>query len=100
MIMRSWQLGLIDDHRRMELFRQRSAKGWCRKEPDDDLVERDENSVCQKAAQLLIQHDPLMYDRLLDQQQISPDILQDVFSLHRTTFAFKPTLRLLNTEPK
>ncbi len=57
MVVRSFQLGLIDEHRRTELFRQMSAKGWrkARGEPLDDLIPEVNSSVGKRSIELLTQ---------------------------------------------
>jgi len=94
MIMRSWQLNIINEHRKTELYRQLSAKGWRKNEPDSEFIEKDDSSVCKKAFDLLIEHDAFMFDRLHDDQQIPRYLLADTFGIENNKIEFRPKLRL------
>lgn len=102
MVMRSYQLGLIDDHRKTELFRQISFKGWRKGEPNEDVIKPDDSSVGKKSFQLLLKHDPYMATRIQNDQLVLPKVICTAFNLDTSEFnpnnviQFQPSLKVLS----
>lgn len=83
MVVRSFQLGLIDDYRRTELFRQMSAKGWrkARGEPLDDLVPEVNSSVGKRSIELLTQNGVIHLWEIPNEIPFPDEVLQVAFNI-------------------
>ncbi len=88
MIMRSYQLGLIDDERKSSLFRQLSYRGWRKNEPLNQQVVFDAPKVGKSALTLLLETDRSYGDRLLCEQNTVFERVQRAFNVERSLFAF------------
>lgn len=53
MIMRCYQLGIIDDDQKLRLFKGRSARGWIKGEPYDDFFPFEQPRLLNRAVKLL-----------------------------------------------
>ncbi|KAB2914619.1 MAG: ImmA/IrrE family metallo-endopeptidase [Dechloromonas sp.] len=83
MVVRSFQLGLIDEHRRTELFRQMSAKGWrkARGEPLDNLVPEVNRSVGKRSIELLTQNGVIHLWEIPNEIPFPDEVLHVAFNI-------------------
>ncbi len=83
MVSRSFQLGLIDDHRRTELYRQMSYKRWrkAKGEPLDDLVPEVTNSVGRRGVELLTKSGVIQLWEIPNEVPFPDEVLQAAFDL-------------------
>jgi len=93
MIMRCYQIGLIDDERKSSLFRQLSYRGWRKNEPLNQQVIFDEPKVGKSALKILLDADRSYGERLLSEQNTVFERVQRVFAVDRKMFAlpYDPT---------
>ena len=56
MIMRSYQLELIDDDQKLRLYKGRSARGWTKREPYDHETPIEEPKLLSRAIQILLEN--------------------------------------------
>lgn len=83
MVVRSHQLGLVDEYRRTELFRQMSAKGWrkAKGEPLDNLVPEVNNTVGKKGLDLLTNSGVLSTWEVPNDLPFPDEVLASAFGL-------------------
>lgn len=88
MVVRSFQLGFIDEYRRTELFRQMSAKGWrkARGEPMDDLVPAMNSSVGKRSIELLTQSQVINLWEIPNEIPFPDEVLQAAFNISSQDF--------------
>lgn len=88
MVFRSFQLGLIDEHRKTELFRQMSAKGWrkAKGEPLDELVPEVNNSVGRRSIELLIESRVMQLWEIPSEVPFPDEVLQAAFGIAGSDF--------------
>jgi len=78
MVTRAHQLGRMDDHRKTELFRQMSAKGWrkAQGEPLDELVPDVKSSVGRRSLELLTSNRIIQTWELPSEIPLPEEVLQ------------------------
>jgi Zn-dependent peptidase ImmA (M78 family) len=88
MVVRSFQLGFIDEYRKTELFRQMSAKGWrkARGEPMDDLVPTMNSSVGKRSIELLTQSQVINLWEVPNEIPFPDEVLQAAFNISSQDF--------------
>jgi hypothetical protein len=88
MVYRSFELGLIDEHRKTELFRQMSAKGWRRAkgEPLDELVPDVNNSVGKRGVELLTQNRIIQLWEIPSEVPFPDEVLHAAFGIAPSDF--------------
>jgi Zn-dependent peptidase ImmA (M78 family)/DNA-binding XRE family transcriptional regulator len=99
MVMRSFQLKLIDEHRKTELCRQISAKGWrkAKGEPLDDLVPEVNSTVGRRSIDLLIQNRIMQLWEIPSDIPFPEEVLSTAFgiTLHDCDLPVAPNVVLL-----
>lgn len=88
MIMRSYQIGRIDEERKSSLFKQLSYRGWRKNEPLNQQVVFDAPKVGKSALTLLLEADPSYGEKLLCEQNTLFERVQRAFRVERKLFAF------------
>lgn len=88
MVVRSFQLGIIDEYRRTELFRQMSAKGWrkAKGEPLDELVPEVNNSVGRRSMELLTSSGAIHLWEVPNEIPFPDEVLETAFCLTAQDF--------------
>lgn len=88
MVSRSFQLGLIDEYRRTELYRQMSYKGWrkAKGEPLDDLVPEVNNSVGRRGIELMTQNGIIHLWEIPNEVPFPDEVLQAAFDIVPESF--------------
>lgn len=88
MAFRSFQLGLIDEHRKTELFRQMSAKGWrrARGEPLDELIPEVNNSVGKRGVELLTENRVIQLWEIPSEVPFPDEVLHAAFGIALSDF--------------
>lgn len=88
MVMRSFQLGLIDEYRKIELYRQMSAKGWrqAKGEPLDDLVPEVIGSVGKRSVELLAKSNVIQLWEIQNEIPVPDDVLHVAFGIEAEEF--------------
>jgi Zn-dependent peptidase ImmA (M78 family)/DNA-binding XRE family transcriptional regulator len=88
MVFRSFQLGLLDEHRKTELFRQISAKGWRRAkgEPLDELVPEVNHSVGKRGVELLVKNNLLQMWEVPSEVPFPDEVLSAAFGIASRDF--------------
>jgi len=88
MVVRSFELGLIDEYRRTELFRQMSAKGWrkAKGEPMDDLVPEVNNSIGRRSIELLTQNGVIQLWEVPNEIPFPDEVLHSAFNIDPHVF--------------
>lgn len=88
MVFRSFELGLIDEYRKTELFRQMSAKGWrkAKGEPLDELVPEVNNSVGKRGIELLTQNRIMQLWEIPSEVPFPDEVLHAAFDIEPSDF--------------
>jgi len=83
MVMRSSQLGLIDEHRKTELCRQISAKGWrnAKGEPLDALVPEVNSTVGRRSIDLLTENRVIQPWEIPSEVPFPEEVLSSAFGI-------------------
>jgi Zn-dependent peptidase ImmA (M78 family)/DNA-binding XRE family transcriptional regulator len=81
MIMRLYQLGIIDDDRRRYLMIQMSRKGWRRREPLDDSLAPEDPRLLKRSLDLLLEHGRLFQEELLRRTHLWPTDIEKLLGL-------------------
>lgn len=81
MIMRCYQLDLINDDDKTRLFKSLSARGWRRKEPLDDAIKPEEPKLMSRAIQMIISHGLYTKEALLSELSFDARNLERLCSL-------------------
>lgn len=81
MIMRCYQLHLIDDRQKTNLFKRLSAKSWRIQEPYDDHVQFELPRLLPRAAHMLVDQGVLSKADLLEELAFSATICESLCSL-------------------
>ncbi|MBC7366217.1 MAG: ImmA/IrrE family metallo-endopeptidase [Undibacterium sp.] len=88
MVMRCHSLGLTDDKRKLELFRQMSGKGWRRSkgEPLDDFIPEIKISVGRLSLELLEQRGVIHSWEIQNELPLPLDVYSTAFGVERDKF--------------
>lgn len=88
MVQRAFGLGIIDERRRTELFRQMSAKGWrkARAEPLDDLVPEVRSVVGKRSIELLTANRIIQLWEIPNEVPFPKEVLHVAFDLATDDF--------------
>lgn len=81
MIMRCYQLDLIDDNQKLNLFKRLSAKGWRTKEPFDDQVPFENSRLLPRAVSMLVDQNIISKRDLLEEFALPPTICEGLCGL-------------------
>lgn len=83
MVVRSHQLGLLDDYRKTELFRQMSAKGWrkAKGEPLDNLVPEVRSTIGKRSIDLLTANRILQLWEIPSELPFPDEVLRSAFGV-------------------
>lgn len=66
MIMRYYQLGIIDDDQKLRLFKARSARGWIKGEPYDNYIKFEQPRLLNRAIKMLVENNKIRINRFFD----------------------------------
>lgn len=88
MVMRARKLGVIDEYRRIELYRQMSAKGWrkAKGEPFDDLVPYVNSTIGSRSIQLLTENHILNLWEIPNELPFPDEVLESAFGITSREF--------------
>jgi Zn-dependent peptidase ImmA (M78 family)/transcriptional regulator with XRE-family HTH domain len=88
MVMRCYSLGLIDDKRKQELYRQMSGKGWRRTkgEPLDDFIPETKSSIGRMSIDLLEQRGVIRGWEIANELPLPLEIYSTAFGVDRSRF--------------
>lgn len=88
MVYRCYSLGMINDVRKQELFRQMSGKGWrkAKGEPFDDLVPEIRSSIGRLSLELLEQRGIMKSSELSGEIPMPIEVYMAAFSMDRERF--------------
>lgn len=90
MIMRSYQLGFIDDDQKLRLFKGKSARGWNKGEPYDKDMATEPPQLLNRTMQLLVSEGVVRKEDLVDFIGLSKIIIEDLCGLEQGFLSEKP----------
>lgn len=97
-IMRLEYLNIIDENQKRNMFITLSRKGWRKKEPFDDELEKESSTFFEDAIELLVNNDVLEIDELISEFEIGERRVIDLLGLSDEFFQKynkKPTTPIL-----
>ena len=88
MVVRAHRLGVIDEYRKIELYRQMSAKGWrkAKGEPFDEFVPEVNNTIGSRSIQLLTQNHVLNLWEIPNELPFPDEVLESAFGITSREF--------------
>ncbi len=86
MVMRCWQLGIIDDNQKSNLFKRLSARRWRLKEPYDDRIQFELPRVLPRTVKLIVDN-VTEKDELLNELGLSRYMCEGLLGLPSGYFA-------------
>ena len=89
MIMRCYQLGIIDSDQKSRLFKGRSARGWTKGEPYDQQFPFEEPRLLNRAIRMLLDHDVITKTDLSHKLGLSENLIESLCGLPRGFFSHK-----------
>lgn len=95
MIMRSYQLGLIDEEQKLRLFKGKSARGWNKGEPYDKEFPLESPQLLNRTIQLLVSESILSKEALADLIGLSKIIIEDLCGLEQGFLSEKPITNVI-----
>lgn len=81
MIMRCYQLNLINDEQKLNLYKRLSSRKWRTKEPYDDKVPLESGRLLPRAINMLVEHKVTTKEALLDELGLPPAICEGLCGL-------------------
>lgn len=91
MIMRCYQLEIIDDTQKLRLFKGRSARGWTKGEPYDEQFPFEEPRLLNRATKMLIDQNILSRSELSHKLGLSDYLIESLCGLPKDFFLQKST---------
>lgn len=91
MIMRCYQLNIIDDDQKLRLFKGRSARGWVKGEPYDDQLPFEEPRLLNRAVRMLVDRNVLSLSVLSHRLGLSEYLVESLCGLPKGFFSPKST---------
>lgn len=89
MIMRSYQLQIIDDDQKLRLFKGRSARGWTKGEPYDEQFPFEQPRLLNRAVRMLVEQDIVSRAELAHRLGLSEYFIESLCGLPRGYFSEK-----------
>lgn len=89
MIYRAYQLDIITELQKSNLYKNLSAKGWRLKEPYDDQVRSEKPRLLSRACNMLIEAG-MTKDDLLDHLGLKANVIEELCELPEHFFSFAP----------
>ncbi len=86
MIMRLWNLGVISDEQKLNLYKRRSAKWGATKEPDDHRYAIEQPKLLNRAILMLVDNGHIGKSDLLDKFRLSPVLVESLLNLSEDYF--------------
>jgi Zn-dependent peptidase ImmA (M78 family) len=80
MIMRCYQLGIIDGDQKLRLYKSKSARGWATREPYDD-VPAEQPRILHRSIKMLVENDIITKTTLLDELALPPLLCEQLCNL-------------------
>ncbi|GLS27752.1 helix-turn-helix domain-containing protein [Marinibactrum halimedae] len=90
MIMRCYQLGIIDDDTKLRLFKGISARGWRKGEPYDDQVPFEMPRLLNRAVSMLVDNSHISKGELAFQLGLPKELIADLCGLPENYFSERP----------
>jgi len=96
MIMRSYDIGLISEESKTNLFRQINIKGIRRNEPYDDTIEVEEPELIKKAIKILIENEILDKSNIINHPSfINDDLMSNITGFSKNDMISMDTLKII-----
>lgn len=80
MIMRCYQLGIIDGDQKLRLYKSKSARGWATREPYDDMP-AEQPRILHRSIKMLVENDIMTKTTLLDELALPPLLCEQLCNL-------------------
>ncbi|WP_444912027.1 helix-turn-helix domain-containing protein [Microbulbifer sp. PAAF003] len=90
MIMRCYQLKIIDEDQKLRLFKGRSARGWTKGEPYDDQFAFEKPRLLNRAARMLVTKGILNQSELSHKLGLSEYLIESLCGLPSNFFSSQP----------
>lgn len=87
MIMRCYQLGIIDDYQKQRLFKGRSARGWTKGEPYDRDFPLEQPRLLNRAVKMLVDKNVISREELLHRLGLSQYLVEALCGLSEGFFS-------------
>lgn len=96
MIMRGSDLGFINENQKFYIYKQLSAQGYRIKEPDDDKIAPEKPVLLERAFKMLIEHDIVKIEDVLDVLCLSVNDLKDIANIDYPLLNYKSNVVDIN----
>lgn len=91
MIMRCYQLNIIDDDQKLRLFKGRSARGWTKGEPYDNQFEFESPKLLNRAIRMLVERNVVAPSELSHKLGLPEYLIESLCGLPKGYFSPKST---------